>query len=183
MRRVCHFRLLLVVALAVAGLDQASKLLADGRAPVVLVPGLLTLHAVPAAPEQLWDAGVLAHLPEALRGPLGHATATLAALGFLVAFWSRLPRGALALRTALAAVVGGVLGNGVDRLVRGAPLNLVELPLRALGAGGGGRAGGSGANLADVALFLGGAVLLVEALRSRTRLLPDAGARGAPSHP
>jgi signal peptidase II len=129
----------------------------QGRS-VEVVPGLWEMRYVenPGAP-----FGVLASLPAPVRTPVLHVVSLLA-LGFIVWLALGLERGQRLLRLALALVLGGALGNYLDRALRGYVIDFMDWHW------------GSGAqlrwptfNLADVALCAGFACLVLEALRVR----------------
>ncbi|MEX2650574.1 MAG: signal peptidase II [Alphaproteobacteria bacterium] len=153
-------RLGLVVAFAVLVLDQASKALligwlaARGDAPVELT-GFLRLVMV-------WNRGVsfgLFNAPESAelqRWVL--AAVALAVAGALVVWLRRVKQRWLAL--SLGAIVGGALGNAIDRIARGAVADFFDVHV----------AGWHwpAFNVADSAITLGVVALLADGLlRSR----------------
>lgn len=101
--------------------------------------------------------GLLSALPDAARIPLFVAFGLIGA-ALVVFLYRRLPGHAL-LRTGLVAVLGGVLGNLVDRMRYGYVVDFLELQL-------------SGArmptfNVADLALLFGVICVLIDASRRR----------------
>jgi len=73
-------------------------------------------------------------------------------------YLARLPREEKALRTGLALVIGGALGNLLDRIVAGQVLDFIETPLRA-----------GIFNVADVMIQLGIVLILLTTLWSSIR--------------
>jgi signal peptidase II len=152
-------------AIAALALDQASKLVViygmamEGREPIVLAPFLnLALR---------WNRGISFSLFQQ-DTPLGRLTLmgfTLAATIFLC-FWLWRTHDRLA-AFALGAIIGGALGNGLDRFIYGAVADFLDL-----------HAFGRNFfvfNIADAAINLGVGLLLLEVLfggraRSRHRL-------------
>jgi signal peptidase II len=151
-------------ALAALALDQASKVLVvhglamEEREPIVLAPFLnLALR---------WNHGISFSLFEQ-DTPLGRMILlgfTLAAT-ILLCVWLWRTHDRLA-GFALGAIIGGAIGNGLDRLVYGAVVDFLDL-----------HAFGRNLfvfNVADAAINLGVGLLLIDALFS-ARLRPAAG--------
>ncbi len=145
---------LLLIALAVAGCDQASKGWAEhsleGRPPVELISGRLEL-------QYTQNPGMAFSLERVLPGPvrapllIGAALAALAVLGLA---WAR-HRGRPSVRAVGAAVIaGGAAGNLIDRFTRGYVVDFVHWH------------GWPIWNLADAALLIGAALLLIAAWRT-----------------
>ena len=148
MRR--SYALLLTVALAVLAADVVTKYLAVSRLTTALEgrEGLdrvgafftetgLERQATRAYPvlEQHWHHryaenpgaawGVFRGLPENWRKPF-FAVVTLLALGLMGAMYRQLEPSQRAARFALALVIGGALGNFLDRLVRGYVIDFID---------------------------------------------------------
>lgn len=69
--------------------------------------------------------GILASQPENVRRPFFHLV-SLVALGFVLYMYARLGPGQNRMRWALALVMGGALGNFLDRLVRGYVIDFID---------------------------------------------------------
>jgi signal peptidase II len=151
-------------ALAALALDQASKAFIvygigmEGREPVVLAPFLsVTLR---------WNPGISFSLFEqdTSTGRMVLLAFTLAATIFLCV-WLWRARGALAC-LALGAIIGGAIGNAIDRLVYGKVVDFLDF-----------HAFGRNFfvfNLADAAINIGVVLLLAEALFVARRPRPGA---------
>jgi signal peptidase II len=149
----------LSVSLVVVGLDQASKhvvaaWLGGGQVRPVL-PGVdLVLARNPGI-----SFSLLALPSDLQRWPLaGFGLAV--ALGLVIWLW-RLPGGRPRAAAGLALILGGALGNLVDRIARGTVIDFIWLHW-----------GGWTLfvfNLADAAITLGVALLLLDGLRARAR--------------
>lgn len=146
-------------ALGALALDQLSKafvidaMAMDARDPIVLAPFLnLALR---------WNHGISFSLLQQ-DTPLGRLVLigfALAAILFL-SVWLWRTRDSLA-AIALGAIIGGALGNGLDRLVHGAVADFLDLRLfgRNLFV----------FNIADAAINLGVGLLLLDALLGANR--------------
>jgi signal peptidase II len=162
MRQPRLLRLGLVVAAAVIALDQATKwiilslVMAPPR-PIAVTP-FFNLVLV-------WNPGIsfglLRDHPSATRWVLAGAAVVIAAV---LGFWLRRADRALP-AVALGAVIGGALGNVIDRLVHGRVVDFLDL--HALGYH------WPAFNIADSAITLGVAALVVDGLFARP---PGAGA-------
>jgi signal peptidase II len=158
-------RRFLLLAAALVVLDQAAK----HAAVAWLVPGR-PFPVVPSVNLLLtYNPGIsfsfLALPGGAQRWPLAALALVISAL--LVRWLWRLPRGRNVLGVGIAFVLGGALGNLVDRVAAGRVTDFVQLYV------------GSWSfaifNLADAALSLGVVLVLVD------RLLPGAAKAGAPA--
>lgn len=69
--------------------------------------------------------GMFSNLPETVRRPFFHVI-SLAAIGFILYMFRKLPKDARMVRVALALVLGGAMGNFVDRLVRGYVIDFID---------------------------------------------------------
>ena len=69
--------------------------------------------------------GLFGDLPESVRRPFFHLM-TLVALGFLLSLYLKGDDEPPAMRWALALVMGGALGNFVDRLLRGYVIDFID---------------------------------------------------------
>lgn len=151
--------LVAVLAAPIVALDQTTKAaaltsFAQFPTPSTLVRGLCELHV---RENHGAVGGVLSHgaLPE-LPGLLGWAGIVL---GLLLGWQGlRTPRCALRIRCALGCMLGGVLGNSIDRLDRGYVIDFLHLhvgTLLELGT----------LNVADLAIFAGLALLMPVLIR------------------
>jgi len=207
------YRLLLLVGLLILVIDQGTKYLAVSRLTGVLEgkSGLARVGAFYAASspfagergravegytvlENYWNFryvenpgaawGLWANLPDRFRQPFFLGVSVLA-LGFISFMYSRLTEAQRYLRAALSLVMGGAVGNFVDRLIRGYVIDFIDWHWR--------DAPGlrwPTFNVADVAISVGVALILAESLRARAAsdghealggvgLAPGAGSRSA----
>lgn len=148
--------LLLLVALGVAGCDQASKGWAERSLDgdrVELIRGRLDLQYT-RNPGMAFSAERA--LPAPVRTPIlvGAALAVLAAMALA---WAR-HRGRPTLTAVGAAVItGGAAGNLVDRFARGYVVDFIHWH------------GWPVFNVADAALLIGAALLMIAAIRAPVR--------------
>jgi len=149
----------LLISLAVLVLDQWTKWLVEARIPVhesrEIIPGLLHLSHVR-------NTGVAFGLLPA-RGD-GKVTALLVALVFVAlilvaAYFRKLPASERGLLAALALVLGGAVGNLVDRLATGAVVDFLGVYL--------GNYRWPDFNVADSAISVGLVWMLIDSFRSR----------------
>lgn len=154
------------VAAAVVLLDQITKLMAQGMLapylPVPVLPGLnLTLvHNTGAAFSFLSNSGGWQRWALA-----GFAAVVSVALVVILA---RLPRREWLTRTALALILGGALGNLMDRVRLGVVVDFVDVYA--------GRWHWPAFNLADSAITAGAALLILGVLRDSRRQRTAGGA-------
>ncbi len=173
-----YFSLSLLVLL----LDQATKILAHAylstRGPLTIVPDLfaLTYSRNPGGLfgyfsqlEQPWRLLLLTALP-------------LGAIGLIVTFLVTSNLTDRRTRVALSLILGGALGNLIDRLVRGEVVDFLDVYV------GGGRAAewfvarfGTAHwptfNVADSAIVVGACLLLLDMLGSRSVRAPETSRR------
>lgn len=150
---------------AVILLDQATKLLAMGLLepyqPVQLVPNLnVTL---------MFNTGAAFSVLSEAGGWQRWLLAGFAALitGVLVAWLLRLGRHERLLAAALALIVGGAIGNLIDRLLLGHVVDFIQvylpfIPLALFNPW-------PSFNVADSAITIGVALILIETLRNGDR--------------
>lgn len=158
-------RLGLLTAFASLVLDQASKTAVlhwseSWTQPVVRVTPFLDLVAI-------WNTGISYGLFP--QGETGRwvLVAINAAAALLFAVWlARTRRGFEAF--ALGLLIGGAIGNAVDRLVYGAVFDFISLHAFGLRW--------YVFNIADVAVVVGVALLLYDALFARASKTPPSGA-------
>lgn len=152
MRRIRHLLAFLMVAAAVTGCDQVTKLravdeLAHGRS-IEIVDGLARFFYV-ENPGASWS--ILRDAPEWWRGPVLVGMSVVGLVAILV-FLRRSQSWSAVL--ALALVFGGALGNLVDRLRWGYVVDFILLHWRD-------RAHFPVFNVADIAITCGALLLLV----------------------
>jgi signal peptidase II len=179
-------RILVVVALTTLAADQVTKYLAvahltealDGQAGLERVEGFLS----PMDREVRWRSrphrfienywhfryvenpgaawGLFDELPDAVRRPFFHVV-SLVAMGFILFMYVRLEPSQRLVRWALALVMGGALGNFVDRLLRGYVIDFIDWHWR-------NQPGMHWPtfNVADVAICVGVGLLLVDSFRT-----------------
>ncbi|MCA9671716.1 MAG: signal peptidase II [Myxococcales bacterium] len=152
-RRLRGVLLVLLVA-GLAGCDQVSKGLAEhglSDGPKTLISGVLELRYTqnPGVAFSL-----LRDVPSATRRPLVLGLQLLAA-GLLFFFVCRKAPETWLARLGCAAVIGGALGNIIDRLVRGAVVDFIHIR------------GWPIFNVADVLVLVGVGLLALSMLRSR----------------
>lgn len=148
----------IVIAVVVVGLDRLTKVWITGALEhgevIHVIPGLLSIVHVrnPGA-----AFGLLAGAASPWREIALVAVSTAAVVGFA---WMlhRMPRNAVAERTATAAVIGGALGNLYDRIVYGEVVDFVDVYL--------GTWHWPAFNVADSAITVGIAVLILQAFRA-----------------
>jgi signal peptidase II len=171
-------RALLGAVLVVVPLDQASKLWVGARIHyadrIPLVDGFLYLTHVrnPGA-----AFGVLADAHPAARTAF-FVGISLVAVGVIVSFFRRLAPGDRLSALALGLVLGGALGNLIDRLLRGEVVDFLHVRLW------GGRAWPD-FNLADASIVVGVGLLVLELVASegetRAQGTPSVGGTTSPS--
>ena len=159
MRRRFLAFLAIVLALGLFGCDHASKDLAQHHlqsgSALSLVPGVVELRYTE-------NHDTAFSLSRALSSPNKASILTaLAVLGiaFAVGVWWKKRKTATPLEHAgFAAIVGGALGNGMDRLIRGYVVDFIHVSHWPV------------FNVADIAVSVGvGLLLLAEIQRRRNR--------------
>lgn len=147
-------RLSLVIAIAVIGLDQASKV---ALIDLMAARGFVALDLLPVfSLVMVWNSGVsfglFAGNPEETRWILAGIN-TAVAVG-LLAWAARQP--ARMVRSALGLVAGGALGNAIDRVVHGAVADFFDFHI--------GDWAWPAFNVADIAISCGVMLLLFDSL-------------------
>lgn len=190
-----RWRILLSIALLVLAFDQASKYLAvahltrafelaQAKTALERVEAFLTeekLERVRARPVVVhrdhlrfkyvenpgaaW--GIFGGLPDGMRVPFFVAV-SCAAVGFILHFFRRISERHRLLQVALALVLGGALGNFVDRILRGYVIDFIDLHWR-----NDPRLHWPTFNVADIAISVGVALLLSQTFFGNTRLRDD----------
>src|SRR3954465_14377505 len=154
-----RLRVGLIAAIAVLLADQASKLWLlfafdiAGRGAVSVTPFFDLVLA--------WNTGI-SYGWFSTHSALGHAAllAFKTAAVIVLAFWMARAQTRLA-TVALGLIIGGAIGNGVDRLAYGAVVDFAHFHINI----GGNTYNWYVFNLADVALFAGVAALLYDSFR------------------
>ena len=142
-------------------IDQGSKLLAESNLPfgeTIDVLPILSLHRV-------YNTGIAFSMLD-FAGGLPLIVLSLAIIAVVIVFWWKATEGAWVAATGFALILGGALGNLLDRVVHGhvidfLPLHFGETVLFVF-------------NLADAALTIGPVLLLLVYLWPR-RTAPKAG--------
>jgi signal peptidase II len=152
MARKIAFTFLLLVAVFLTGCDHATKAIAKSslRGVVTIVPGVFDLQYTEnrdTAFSLLRQTGVAEH-PRLLA--LG-AFAILAVVAFA---WWRRRRAPLLEQTGYSMIVGGALGNVIDRLARGYVVDFMHLHAWPV------------FNVADMAIVFGTALVVVSTIRA-----------------
>ncbi len=141
-------RALIAAALGALALDQGAK------ASMLLALDLPARGEIPVLPPYLvlrmgWNRGVnfglLAGEAELVRWGL---VALALAISALVARWARAERGRLAVQVAAGLLIGGAMGNALDRVIHGAVVDFLNTSCCGI-------ANPYVFNLADVAIFAG----------------------------
>lgn len=157
----------LLLSLVVLFLDQASKWLVETRLPehetLTLIPGLLNFVHVR-------NTGVAFGLFPAhgdLRGTLMLAGLGFFALAFVFYYFWSTPAGDRPLLLSLAGIIGGAIGNLIDRLASGGVTDFVDFHFQGYHW--------HTFNIADSAITIGICLMLLTSLR------PARGEEAAPS--
>jgi len=163
-----------LIALAVLALDQATKVLAHAalaeRAPLEVIPGLFNL-AYSRNPGGLF--GYFRDLPDPWRTGL-LTLFPLLAVGLIVSFLLRSEPGERITRVGLSLILGGALGNLIDRLFRGEVVDFLDVyaghgELAAWFVRRFGTAHWPTFNVADSGIVVGACLLVLDMLRGRSR--------------
>lgn len=165
-------RMLVLSPLAIVALDQATKLWVMARMALFdshpVVPGLFSITYVrnPGA-----AFGLFAELGDLVR--LGLLVGvSLLAVGLLTAFFMRSPHADRMSRVAAVLVMGGAIGNLIDRVRFGEVVDFLDVFV--------GRYHWPAFNVADSAITIGIALFVVGALRERAARRREAPVAAAP---
>lgn len=190
--------LLLIVTLAVIGLDQLTKYLVvkdltrrmdgvstlSGRLDAMYSkPGATFggMHFLPKGAYTVSDKymqlryaenpgaawGLLRDVPEHIRSPFFHLVSLLA-VGLILFYFFKLAGSAtsdLWTLTGLSLVLGGAIGNYIDRLARGFVVDFIDVHWLD-------KASWPSFNIADSAICVGAALILLESLRRKEGRVP-----------
>ncbi|MEM6455506.1 MAG: signal peptidase II [Acidobacteriota bacterium] len=149
-------RLYLLLALIVLVLDQWSKWLIEAHLPLYasidLIPGLNFTHVRNTGVA----FGLFAAHGDAMRTAVLSGLA-LVTLGILGVYFRRIPRAERLLLTALGLVLGGAVGNLIDRITSGGVTDFIDVYV--------GTYHWHTFNIADSAISVGIGVMLLHAFR------------------
>jgi signal peptidase II len=152
-----HLLLLFLLAGGVLILDQITKSLAstylDYGVPRTVFTGfdLLLAHNPGASFSFLADAGGWQRW--------GLSAIAFAASAFIIVWLWRLPRKQVLLGAALACILGGALGNGLDRITLGYVVDFISVYY--------GQWRFATFNVADIALNIGAFLIIIDIVRGR----------------
>lgn len=148
----------LMIAALVLILDHAAKYVVSmAMSPgdsMEIIPGYLRLAHV----RNFGVAFGLFSDPQSVWKPYLLAAMAIVAIIVILVYSSRMPGDRLLLQCALAATMGGILGNFTDRLLRGSVVDFIEVHVND-------SFHWPTFNLADSAITVGIALLLLDALR------------------
>ena len=146
--------ILLVILVVSVGLDQATKLAIDKNFHLFqsksVIPELFNLTYVRNTGAAF---GFLSHKPLGFRIPF-FVGISLAAVAFILYFLYRLENDQILLTVALSLVLGGAIGNLIDRIRLGEVIDFLDIYF--------GRLHWPAFNIADIAITAGVLILLVE---------------------
>lgn len=152
-----HLVLLFLLASTVLVLDQVTKSLASSHltygVPQTVFTGfdLLLAHNPGASFSFLADAGGWQRW--------GLSAIAFGASAFIIVWLLRLPRRQMLLGAALACILGGALGNGIDRITLGYVVDFISVYY--------GEWRFATFNVADIALNVGAFLIVIDILRGR----------------
>jgi signal peptidase II len=162
--------LLMVLVFALVGCDHATKVVAkialEGTGPRTIIPGVLDLTY---AENKNVAFSVLEGFTNPAKGPLILLMSSLAASAIAVAWWKRRRVAGLLEHAAFALVVGGAMGNAIDRWQRGYVVDFIHFHYWPV------------FNVADVAICAGGALVGIAMMRLKKEQ-QEGGASVPPSH-
>jgi signal peptidase II len=146
-----------LAALLVLAIDHITKLIVQehlGAGRVVeIIPGFLRFSYVS-------NSGVAFGIFNGVQSvwkPYILAGMAILALAVIIIYSARVPRGKILLQLALAITMGGILGNFLDRIIRGYVIDFIEFHIHE-------RFYWPNFNVADSAITIGIALLLIDTL-------------------
>jgi signal peptidase II len=152
MRRKYYFFALLILAI-----DHITKLIARASLSndrfVEIIPGYLRLSYVR-------NSGVAFGIFDSVESvwkPYILAGMAVIALAVIVIFSIRMPQGRILMQWALSIIMGGILGNFLDRIIRGYVIDFIEFHIHE-------KFYWPNFNVADSAITIGIALLLIDTL-------------------
>ena len=120
------FKLVLVLLIAIVALDQASKAIVDRTMPLYhSIPVIDSVFSLTYIRNTGAAFGILARSGEAFRR-IFLIGFSIAAIGFIVLMLRRLPRHEKVLTVALGFILGGAIGNLIDRLLYGEVIDFLD---------------------------------------------------------
>lgn len=157
---------LLLLSAAILAADQATKVvIADRLRPGEIQPVIDGWFQLRFIVNRGGLFGVFRDLPELWRTTLFTGVPVVACVGLLF-FLLRTPAGERALRAGLALILGGALGNLIDRLRLGHVIDFLDVYWR--------DHHWPAFNLADASICVGVGLILLDSLRRREPLVHDA---------
>jgi len=112
---------------AIAVVDQVTKAVVDGKMPlhhsIAIIDGLFNLTYVRNTGAAF---GIFAGSHEVFRRPFLIGVSIIA-IGFILVMLRRLREDATGLTTALAFILGGAIGNLIDRIVYGEVIDFLDV--------------------------------------------------------
>ena len=148
-----------LIAVLILILDQATKWLAsarlDGHEAIEIIPGYLRLSFIRNSGVAF---GLFTEVQSAWK-PIILSLLAVAAIIVIVVYSRRMTSRRILLRVALAIIMGGILGNLADRLVHGSVVDFIEFHVHESFYW-------PTFNVADSAITIGIALLLMDALRN-----------------
>jgi signal peptidase II len=148
-----------LVALLILGLDHLSKWIARAKLtpdlPVEIIPGYLRLS--------YWEnSGVAFGFFNEVASswkPYILAAMAIVAVIVIVIYGRRMPAGRKLLQLSLAIMIGGILGNFVDRIIRGYVVDFIDFHIHDSFYW-------PTFNIADSAITIGIALILIDTIKS-----------------
>jgi signal peptidase II len=151
----------MVLMLALVGCDHATKVAAkitlEGAVPRSIIAGLVDLEY---AENRDTAFSLLRGHASPAKGPLLVAMASLAIMAIAVAWWKRRRQATALEHTAFALVLGGAIGNVVDRMTRGYVVDFIHVRMWPV------------FNVADIAICVGGALVGLALMRAKREESP-----------
>jgi signal peptidase II len=161
----------LLLSAGVVAADQIAKAWISARlSPGESIPLIEGLFQIRRIANQGGLFGILRDLPEVWRTVVFSGVPLVASAGLLL-FLARAPASERALRAGLALILGGALGNLIDRLRLGHVVDFLDVYWRTHHW--------PAFNLADSAICVGVGLILLDAFRGRSRRPSPAPGAGA----
>lgn len=161
---------LIAVSALAAALDQWTKVLVDARIPLAHhVPVIQGLFDLVHVRNRGGAFGLFANMSPTVRGPV-FLVLSIAAIALVVGMIRKAPDDRWGLVTALSLVLGGAIGNLIDRIRLGEVIDFLDFYR--------GRYHWPAFNVADIAIVVGVGMLMIDLVRH-----PDADPRAATAAP
>lgn len=120
------FKLVLVLVVAIVALDQATKAIVDRTMPLYhSIPVIDSIFSLTYIRNTGAAFGFLARSGELFRRTFLIGFSVLA-IGFIILMLRRLPQGEKLLTVALGFILGGAIGNLIDRLLYGEVIDFLD---------------------------------------------------------